>query len=99
MRNKILLISIIGLLIIASLSIINTGCQPKEALQKASLILDWTPNTNHTGIYVAKDKGWYKDQGIDLEIIEPAEGALPVQVVAAGQADFGISYEEEVTHS
>ena len=99
MKKRVLLTSIIGFLLIALLPAFNIGCQPKKTLQNATLILDWTPNTNHTGIYVARDKGWYKDQGIDLEIIEPAEGALPVQVVAAGQADFGISYEEEVTHS
>lgn len=99
MKKRVLLTSIIGFLLISLLSAYGAGCQPQKNLQKAILILDWTPNTNHTGIYVAKDKGWYRDQGIDLEIIEPAEGALPVQVVAAGQADFGISYEEEVTHS
>jgi len=87
------------LLVTCTTCIINTGCQPQKSLQKVTLILDWTPNTNHTGIYVAKEKGWYQEQGINIEIIEPAEGALPVQVVAAGQADFGISYEEEVTHS
>lgn len=62
-------------------------------------MLDWFPNTNHTGLYVALDKGWYEEEGLDVEIIAPAEGSTVVQVVAAGQADFGISYQEEVSHA
>lgn len=62
-------------------------------------LLDWFPNTNHTGLYVALEKGWYSDQGLEVEIIEPAEGSTLVQVVAAGQADFGVSYQEEVCHA
>jgi ABC-type nitrate/sulfonate/bicarbonate transport system substrate-binding protein len=62
-------------------------------------MLDWFPNTNHTGLYVALDKGWYAEQGLAVEIVEPAEGSTLVQVVAAGQADFGISYQEEVSQA
>ncbi|WP_332634894.1 ABC transporter substrate-binding protein [Halalkalibacter flavus] len=65
-------------------------------LMEATFILDWVPNTNHTGIYVAKEKGYFEEEGIDLTIIEPAmEGAVPV--VAAGQADFGIGSQTGVT--
>jgi ABC-type nitrate/sulfonate/bicarbonate transport system substrate-binding protein len=60
-------------------------------------MLDWFPNTNHTGLYVALDKGWYTEEGLAVEIVEPGEGGTMVQVVAAGQADFGISYQEEVS--
>ena len=66
---------------------------------KVMVMLDWFPNTNHTGLYVALDKGWYAEEGLDVEIVEPAEGSTLVQVVAAGQADFGISYQEEVSHA
>ncbi len=66
---------------------------------KVMVMLDWVPNTNHTGLYVALDKGWYEEQGLEVEIVEPAEGGTPVQVVAAGQADFAISYQEEVSHA
>ena len=64
-------------------------------LKKVTVMLDWTPNTNHAGIYLAKEKGWYKDAGLDVEIIEPAAGGVE-QVVAAGKADFGISVQEQV---
>jgi ABC-type nitrate/sulfonate/bicarbonate transport system substrate-binding protein len=80
------------------------GCQPAEPTGTAPprhvvAMLDWFPNTNHTGLYVALEKGWYNDQGLEVEIIQPAEGSTLVQVVAAGQADFGISYQEEVSYA
>lgn len=63
---------------------------------EATLILDWVPNTNHTGIYVAKDQGYFEEEGLDLTIVEPAmEGAL--QLVAAEKADFGIASQTSVT--
>jgi ABC-type nitrate/sulfonate/bicarbonate transport system substrate-binding protein len=58
--------------------------------------LDWTPNTNHTGLYVAKDLKYYEAEGLDVEIIQPSEGSA-ADLVAAGQAQFGVSYQEEVT--
>lgn len=63
-------------------------------LTKVSLALDWTPNTNHTGIYVAQAKGWYKQQGIDLQILPYSDSAAPETLVGTGKADFGISAEE-----
>ncbi|NLI13031.1 ABC transporter substrate-binding protein [Pelotomaculum propionicicum] len=86
-----------------SLLLLLTGCNaaketgPKqEQLKKVTVLLDWTPNTNHTGVYVAQKRGYYKEQGLDVEIIQPSEGGA-AQLVAAGQGDFGFSYQEEVT--
>jgi len=76
-----------------------TGCaankQPAE-LQKVTVVLDWVPNTNHTGLYVAKDKGYYKEAGLDVQIIQPSEGGT-ASLIASGQGQFGVSYQEEVT--
>lgn len=69
------------------------------AAQKVTVILDWFPNTNHTGLYVANEQGFYADQGLEVEIIQPGEGSTADQMVAAGQADFGISYQEGVTQA
>lgn len=66
---------------------------------KVTLALDWTPNTNHTGIYVAQAKGWYREQGIDLQILPFAEGTTTETLVSNGKADFGISFEESVVTS
>jgi ABC-type nitrate/sulfonate/bicarbonate transport system substrate-binding protein len=60
------------------------------------LALDWTPNTNHTGFYVADANGWYADAGIDLEVL-PYGGTAPEAVIAAGQAECGISFQDSLT--
>lgn len=84
------------------------GCAPKPAapaapeaptpapLQKVTVLLDWTPNTNHTGLYVAKDLKYYEAEGLEVEIIQPSEGGA-ADLVAADQAQFGVSYQEQVT--
>lgn len=60
--------------------------------------LDWTPNTNHTGIYVAFLKGWYKEQGIDVQILPYSDANTPDTLVGTGQADFGVSFTDSVVY-
>ena len=60
------------------------------------LALDWTPNTNHTGFYVAQANGWYKDAGVDLRIL-PYGTTAPEALIAAGQAECGISFQDALT--
>ncbi|GGD13506.1 ABC transporter substrate-binding protein [Pontibacillus salipaludis] len=67
-----------------------------ESLQDVTLVLDWTPNTNHTGLYVAKEKGFFEEQGLNVEIIMPGEAGAD-QLVASEKADFGISAQEALT--
>lgn len=74
------------------------GAQPEE-LAQATVGLDWVPNTNHTGLYVALHEGFYEEQGLDLEILPPQEGGTVEQLVASGQIDFGVSYQEAVTQA
>lgn len=64
--------------------------------QDVTVVLDWTPNTNHTGLYVAKDMGYFEAEGLDVEILQPSGGTSD-QLVASGRADFGVSYQESVT--
>jgi ABC-type nitrate/sulfonate/bicarbonate transport system substrate-binding protein len=92
-------IALLAVLLAASMGC--QGAQPPaaEAPEPVMVMLDWFPNTNHTGLYVALEQGWYADEGLDVQIVEPAEGSTLVQVVAAGQADFGISHQEEVSHA
>lgn len=75
-----------------------SGADPQTSAgdQKVKIVLDWTPNTNHTGLYVAKEKGYFKEQGLDVEIIQPGKAGAD-KVVASGQADFGIGYQEGLT--
>jgi ABC-type nitrate/sulfonate/bicarbonate transport system substrate-binding protein len=61
----------------------------------ATLVLNWTPNAHHLGVYAAQQLGWYRDAGIDLEIVEPTEGGAE-RPVGTGAAEFGISVAEAV---
>jgi ABC-type nitrate/sulfonate/bicarbonate transport system substrate-binding protein len=58
--------------------------------------LDWTPNTDHTGLYVAQAKGWYREAAIDLKIL-PYSSIVPETLLASGQADCGISFQDSLT--
>lgn len=70
---------------------------PVSALcEDVTVILDYVPNTNHTGMYVALENGYYAEEGLNVNIIEPTEGATAT-LIAVGKGDFGISYQEEVT--
>jgi ABC-type nitrate/sulfonate/bicarbonate transport system substrate-binding protein len=60
------------------------------------LALDWTPNTDHTGFFVARAKGWYTGAGINLTLI-PYNQTAPETLLAAGQADCGISFQDSLT--
>jgi ABC-type nitrate/sulfonate/bicarbonate transport system substrate-binding protein len=66
-----------------------------ENLKKVTFVLDWTPNTNHTGLYVAKEKGYFKDAGLSVEIVQPPEDGAAV-LVASGKADFGMSFQDSM---
>jgi ABC-type nitrate/sulfonate/bicarbonate transport system substrate-binding protein len=73
------------------------GCGSEAQPEKATLSLDWVPNTNHTGLYVALDKGWYAEEGLELDIQIPSDPAAALKQVASGNTEFGVSFEEEVT--
>lgn len=60
-----------------------------------TVVLDWTPNTNHNGLYLALENGWYMDAGLDVRVIEPGETS-GLQLVATGQADFAYSVAESL---
>jgi putative hydroxymethylpyrimidine transport system substrate-binding protein len=64
--------------------------------QPLSLTLDFYPNPDHAGIYMAQKLGYFEDAGLDVSIHTPADPAAPVKLLAAGQTDLAISYEPEV---
>lgn len=61
--------------------------------QKITMVLDWTPNTNHTGIYVAQEKGYFKEAGLDVSVIQPPDNGA-TDLVASGGAEFGIDFQD-----
>lgn len=62
---------------------------PAHAAEKLTVALDWTPNTNHVGLYVAQAKGWFSDAGLDVEIL-PYTDTSSGTLVSTGTAQFGI---------
>lgn len=79
------------------------GCGTKEEtqkddskkLKKITFVLDWTPNTNHTGLYVAQEKGYFEDAGLDVDIVQPPEDGASA-LVASGKAQFGIDFQDTI---
>ena len=97
MIKKLLVISIIGMMVVLA------GCgqndnttsqtDAQDASQKVTVALDYMPNTNHTGLYVALDKGFYKEEGLDVSIeLPPEDGASAL--VASGKAQFGVDFQD-----
>lgn len=91
---------LLGLIVIlTACGAATTPTVSEPSLTTVRVGLDWTPNTNHTGLYVAQAQGYYKDQGLQVEILGAQEGGTVEQLVAAGRLDFGISYQEGVTQA
>lgn len=79
------------------MSLVACGKDDKKTadgeLTKITFVLDWTPNTNHTGLYVALEKGYFEEAGLDVEIVQPPEDGAEV-LVASGEAQFGVSFQD-----
>lgn len=72
----------------------SPGVDP-DAPVPVTVVLDWTPNTNHSGLYLAQANGWFADAGLDVEILEPGETS-GLQLLATGHADFAYSVAESL---
>lgn len=66
-----------------------------KELEKITFVLDWTPNTNHTGLYVAQEEGFFEEAGLEVEIVQPPEDGAEV-LVASGKAQFGVSFQDSL---
>ena len=64
-------------------------------LTPITFCLDYTPNTNHTGIYVAQQKGFFAEEGLDVTIVQPAESTAEA-LIGTGQAQLGVSYQDYI---
>ena len=69
---------------------------PAFANDKVKVLLDWYVNPDHAPIIIAREKGFFAEQGLDVEIIAPADPADPPKLVAAGQADIGVTYQPQL---
>ena len=69
---------------------------PAMAQDRMTLILDWFVNPDHGPIIVAQEKGFFAEQGLEVEVIPPADPSDPPKMVAAGQADLAVSYQPQL---
>ena len=72
-----------------------SGAADSGALEEVTLCLDWTPNPNHTGIYVAQALGYYEENGLDVKIVQPPEDGATA-LCAAGQCEFAITVQDSL---
>lgn len=69
------------------------GDTEEGELKDITFVLDWTPNTNHTGLYVAQNLGYFEEAGLNVTIVQPPEDGATT-MVASGQAQFGIDFQD-----
>ena len=93
MRARVL--SLFGALLL----LVLTGCSGgAPASGPVRVALDWTPNTNHLGLFVAQQAGYFDEAGLDVEFL-PWNATSPDTLVGTGAADFGISFQDSFTFS
>ena len=76
----------------------SEGAASSDALTPITFCLDYTPNTNHLGIYVAKEKGYFAEEGLDVTIVQPAEDTAEA-MLGTGQAQLGVSYQDYIANA
>lgn len=91
--------------LLAVLALVVAGCGSPAGgsgdtagLTTIRLALDWTPNTNHTGLFVAQQRGWFRDAGLDVQFL-PYNATSPDTLVGSGAAEFGISFQDSFSFS
>ncbi|MCI8992723.1 MAG: ABC transporter substrate-binding protein [Eubacterium sp.] len=67
-------------------------------LEKITFALDWAPNTNHTGLYVAENKGYFEEAGFDVEFVQ-ANSGNGSELVGVGQAEFGVDFQDSLANT
>ena len=80
--------------IIAALAIV--AATPAMAQDKMTLLLDWFVNPDHGPIIIAEENGYFADEGLEVEVVAPADPSAPPRLVAAGQADLAVSYQPQL---
>lgn len=95
--KKLLCILLIAVLTAASV-IALTACKDDDAPEKITFVLDWAPNTNHVGLYVAKNLGYYAEEGLEVTFIQPGTTGCSADV-STGVGQFGIDFQEQMIYN
>ncbi len=82
--------------VMACLAAVVLAPRPGTAADKLTLMLDWFINPDHAPVFVALERGYFEAEGIELEVIAPADPNDPPKLVAAGKADLAISYQPQL---
>ena len=93
-HKKILAVGLAAVMTVGAAGSTTVSAADNET-EKITFVLDWTPNTNHTGLYVAESLGYFEDQGLEVEIVQPPEGGADA-LVASGRAQFGVSFQDSM---
>lgn len=82
----------------AGLSVASAGRSLRKArgAESVTLALDWYPNANHAGLFLAQERGYFQAQNLAVDLYTPSDPTTVLQTVGAGQDDFGISYQTDV---
>lgn len=98
--KKVLALLLVLVLVLSFAACTNNEKKEKdpETLQKITLCLDYTPNTNHTGIFVAQEKGYFAEEGLEVTVIQPEEGTA-TELCAAGKAQIAIDFQDYLAPS
>lgn len=92
MNRRLLAAGLAAVMAVSMTGGVSVSAEEKEP-EKITFVLDWTPNTNHTGLYVAQSKGFFEEQGLEVEIVQPPEDGADA-LVASGKAQFGVSFQD-----
>lgn len=95
-RSVLALAAVAVLVIVSACGDSGTPASSDDGLRKVQVMLDWSPNTNHAGMYLAAADGYYADAGLDVTFLQPGATSDPNQAVGAGTVDFGISAGEQL---
>ena len=87
---------LMALLILAITVLMATACGGDDEKVKVRLALDWYPNANHAGLFVAQEKGYFTEEDLEVEMYTPVDPSTVNQTVAAGADDFGINYQPDL---
>ncbi len=97
MKQKLTVLLLIVVMIFGMIACGGNDVQ-EGGPEQITFVLDWTPNTNHTGLYAAQANGYYEELGLDVEIVQPTEDGASL-MVASGAADFGITCQDTMAPS
>ena len=81
----------------ATLTAVMLSTNVQAETKNLTLMLDWFVNPNHGPIVIAKERGYFAEQGVNVEIQEPADPSMPPKLVAANKVDLAITYQPNLT--